>query len=271
MPDSTLVIGTNNGHVGTGLVGFQDAIPFEPQSYIMRRYVETFLATMQGQALGYKPSWNDVLNTYRMLHTRDGMGALPANMIAGYSPAGALARTNPQSGTNSYTATKTDNVSGAVLTASSGIRVHKSLGMPSATGVNTVVAQNDNLAIVASVIGDNVSSQYVGPLVHIRRTDANNWIRVSRQAAGNVRVEKDIASAVTTEADLPVDTTEPLSGAAIGVRINGTRMRVFYNGVMLGDFTMSAGAQGLAGTLAGVEVADITRESLDAFTVWKVT
>lgn len=270
MPDSTLLLGTNNGHAGTGLPGFQDAMPFEPNNYIMRRYVETFMATMQGQALGSKPSWNDVLNTYRMLHTRDGMGPVPPNMIAGLGSGGIMPRANPQTGTGNFAAGKIDPVSGALVT-SAGIQHHKGVTDQTAVGIATVVAQNDNVAIVASVLGDQSSSQYTGPLVYTRRTDASNWIRASRQAAGVLRIEKNIATVITTEVDLTVDVNEPVSGSSIGLRINGTRMRVVYNGVMVGDFTLSAGAQGLAGTLAGVEIADTSRQAIDAFTVWRVT
>lgn len=267
--DGVLLVGTTDGHEASGLVGYQDPFPTEElNSYFNRRYIETVMATLQGGNLGFRPSWNDVVYSYRMAHTKGSMGAQPAKLLAGYSPVRALGQLNPAQINVAQATNPVDPVTGATVTMTNANVTRGGVDL-AAAGVVTVPAQVDNVAIIALLSQD--PGLFTGPLVHIRRTDANNWIRVSRQSATNIRVEKDVATVITTELDTTIAATESITGAAIGVRINGTRCRVFLNGGMIADFTLSAGAQGLAGTLAGVELADVARQKLEAFSVWNVT
>lgn len=267
--DSVLLEGTANGHAAAGLVGYQDPFPTEVlSSYSNRRYVETVMATLQGQSLGFKPSWNDVVYAMRLFHAKGTMGAVPAKLLAGYSPSRALGQLNPGQINLAQASNPVDVVTGATVTMANASVTRGGVDL-AAAGIATVPALVDNVAVIALLSQD--PGLYTGPLVHIRRTDANNWIRVSRQSATNIRVEKDVTTTITTELDTTIAATEPTSGGALGIRINGTRCRVFYDGGMIADFTLSAGAQGLAGTLAGVELADVARQKVDAFSVWNVT
>lgn len=267
--DGVLLVGSTDGHTASGLVGYQDPFPTEElNSYYNRRYIETVMATLQGQSLGFRPSWNDIVYSYRMAHTKGSVGAQPPKLIAGFNPARLLGQQNPAILNTTFAGSYVDPVTGVTITTGTSTNSKGSLDV-SVAGVVTVPAQNDNLAVIALLSQD--PALFTGPLLHIRRTDANNWIRVSRQSATNIRIEKDVATVVTTELDTTVAASEVITGAAIGIRINGTRCRLFLNGGMIADFTLSAGAQGLAGTLAGVEIADVLRHKGEAFSVWSVT
>lgn len=275
MPESNLLIGTTEGHAGVGTtaassaVGFQDPFPYdELLSYPVRRFCETFMAAGQGQTLQFKPSWNDCVNLYRTLFTRGAMGSPPPNLIAGFSPGRLLGNLNPPAINLAQVSNFVDPVTGATINVANANVNRGSIDL-AAVGSTTVVAQADNLMVVGLISQD--PGLFTGPLVTIRRTDGSNYIRAFRQSATNLRVEKNVAGVATTEQDLTVPTAEPISGAAIGIRVNGTNMKVFLNGTMYGNFTMSAGAQSLTGTEAGFSIVDVARTKIDAFAVYKVS
>lgn len=108
-----------------------------------------------------------------------------------------------------------------------------------------------------------------GNWIAINYTDANNMLRVYRQSATNVRVERVVAGTPTTELDITVvAATDPVAGSALGVRRTGTACSVFLNGRRIANFTLSATAQGFTGTLAGFQTQSGGRTLNDCLEVF---
>lgn len=258
MPVTTLQLGTDEAYTDAGNVGFNDPFPLialTHQQY--RNLVETRMAAMANvpniQAIGV-PTWNDVVFQFRSVYAKaQSLGAAPPNLLAAYSPMAAFGYAQGNS-TGVAGATTATDVTGKTVTLSNAA-INTPAGLLGSTTAATTLsidlgAGNSNGICVGMLVGAGDPTIGNSPTLMARRTDANNWLRVWRQSATNVRFDKDVASATTTEADMTVPSTEPVTGSAIFLRLNADNTYgVWYNGVRIGSGTVSAGGIALTGTL----------------------
>lgn len=269
MPDAVLHIGTNEGFTGRpGLTGTDDPFTVLPVSdYRYKRLAETRAAALQGKTLPYQMNWNDVVFAHRMVYDKaTGLGPrLPTNLMFAYSPAAKLAYS--QNYGRAQETTDTD-VTGKTITTAAGQIIGQGR-VQVANGVSTAplaAGTTDNLVWIMLAQGEPAVA--AAPIMYARRTDANNWIRFFRQSATNVRIEKDVATTITTERDVTVPATEPIVGSAYAIRINGATCSVYVNGTQYDSFTLSAGAQGLTGLQVGFDTTAAARAVMGELEVW---
>jgi hypothetical protein len=263
LPNSTIFLGSDEGYSDAGVMGLQDPFPTTIlDSTAIRRLTETRMCALANvskiQAIGV-PSWNDVVFAHRRIYAAPrALGSAASNLLFAYSPIA----------NNGYDLDGRGVTTGTTDTDETG----KTVTLPtSATwdGGRTAIAATpwtaplpagtlDNLAWVTLMHGENSAPGQTAAYLYLRYTDANNWLRLYRIASGTVRLEKNVASVTTTEADFNIATTEPYDGSAYAVRINGTLVSVFANGLrlpqtttLLQQVTLSAGAQALTGLLVG--------------------
>lgn len=253
--DVAFHIGQDEGFGDVGAYGFTDPFPGITLSHpLYRRLVETRMVALADAAkiqdIGV-PTYNDVAYAVRSVYAKTGaLGALPRNLIAAYSPGSKFGYANILLSGAAAATTDTD-VTGKTITFPSS--VNTMAGRIGATGIATVDALLANGLIVGFITGIGDPTVASTGILYARRTDTNNWIRISRQAATNLRVEKDVATVITTEADITIPTGEPVTGSAIFLRLEGTSLKVYMNGTKYATVALSAGAQGLAGTLIGYD------------------
>lgn len=265
-------LGQDEGFADAGAYGLSDPFPGVTLTHPMyRRLVETRMVALADAAriqdIGV-PSWNDVIYGVRNVYAKTpALGVLPRNLIAAYSPSSKFGYANI--GVSGAAAAVADtDVTGKTITFPSS--VNTAVGRIGATGVATVDALLANGLIVGFITGIGDPTVANSGLLYVRRTDTNNWIRISRQAATNLRVEKDVATVVTTEADVTIPTTEPVTGSAIFLRLEGTSLKVYMNGTKYATIALSAGAQGLAGTLIGYDTGLPANRLGAEFEAWTV-
>ena len=267
MADTVLRIGTDEGFVGNyGVPGSSDPTPtVSLGDYRIKRLIETRMAAMGGKTLPFTLSWNDIVFAYRMIYTREATARLPSNLLFAYSPAAKLAYSNAYGRAQETTDT---DVTGKTFTLASGQLVDQGR-QQAAAGVSTAplaTGFTDNLVWIMLAHGEPAVAAH--PILYARRTDASNWLRLTRQSATNVRLEKDVATTITTERDTTIPATEPLSGSAYALRINGTVAQIYVNGTKYDEFTLSAGAQGLTGLQIGFDVGAAGRAVMGELEVW---
>lgn len=271
--DVMLRLGSEEGYPDAGAQGFTDPFPGITLTHpLYRRLVETRMVALADAAkiqdIGV-PSWNDVVFGIRSVYAKtQALGALPRNLILGYSPSSKFGYGNILQSGAAAAGTDTD-VTGKTITFSAA-NVNTMAGRVGVIAVATVDALLANGLIVGGLtaIGDpTVASTGI---LYARRTDPSNWIRITRQSATNLRVEKDVAAAVTTEADITIPSTEPVSGSAIFLRLEGTSLKVYMNGTKYATIALSAGAQGLAGTLIGFAASVAATILTGEFEAWTV-
>jgi len=269
MPDTVQQIGSELGFVENPVAGQSLQDPF-PNTNLMsmpyRRLAETRQAALSGKN-AIALTWNDVLYAHRMVYTKvNQLGSrLPTNLLFAYSPGAKLAYTTAMGG---VTGTTDTDVTGKTFTQAQG-QIIDGVRIQVANGVSTAplaTGQTDNQVWLMLAHGEPAVA--AASIMYARRTDANNWIRFFRQSATNVRIEKDVASATTTERDITIPTTEPISGSAYAIRINGTICQVFVNGTLYDQFTLSAGAQGLTGLQVGFDTTAAARAGMGELEVW---
>jgi hypothetical protein len=272
LPNTTLRLGNNEGYNDAGVIGLQDAFPTQPlDTTAIRRLTETRMCALANankiQDVGV-PSWNDVMFAHRRIYaaTRS-MGGVAPNLLVAYSPAANLGYDVDGRGAIQGT-TETDETGKTVtLPASSSWDGARTVSTAQIATVPLAAGTTDNLAWVQLCHIENSVTASIATFMYARYTDANNWLRLSRQSATNVRLEKDVAAVVTTEADFVVSATEPFDGSAYALRINGTLASVYCNGLKLGTVTLSAGAQALVGLLTG-QIVPVSRGALGELEVW---
>lgn len=262
MPVTTLDLGTVEGYTDSGDVGFTDPFPsvdLSQQSF--RNLVETRMCALANvariQDVGV-PTWNDVLFGIRSVYARArSLGTLPPNLLAAFSGS-ALAG---YASKNTY-----GQAANTIFTDVTGKTVTTAAATPTPAGLigNATAASTMTIPLAAGTL----KNYCVGGLlpmgdpavpntnyIYAKRTDANNGIRVSRQSATNVRLERNVSGTPVTEADMAVPTTEQISGSAIFLRLNlDDTYGVFMNGVRIGTGTLNAAAIALTGLLVGMDI-----------------
>jgi hypothetical protein len=274
MPVSTLFLGTQEGYNDVGNVGYNDPFPsvyLVQQAY--RNLVETRMAALANvpriQDVGV-PTWNDVVLGYRNVYGSQALGNLPRNLLAAFSPSGQFGYGNRNTYGSASAANSTD-VTGKTVTY--GAAVLTPVGLLGNATASSVVTINTGTGttkgiVVVGITGPGDPADYTD-YVYAMRTDVNNWIRVYRQSATNVRFESNVATTVATIADYTVATTEQNGGSAAAIRINtDNTYSVYYNGVRLGTGTLAVPVQGLTGTLVGMAADTPAADVVWEFEAW---
>lgn len=266
---STLRIGSDEGFSDAGVYGLTDPFPTMPlDSLYIRRLVETRKVAMADQvncqAIGV-PSWNDVAFAHRSVYAKIGaLGALPRNLLFAYSPAAKLGYTQAMGGATGTTDT---DVTGKTITFPASA-IMDSARLVTTTGTFTAPLAAGSLDNQVWLFGAHGEEGVGLNYFYLRYTDANNWIRIHRQSTIVVRIEKNVASVVTTEADIAVPATEPSVGSVYALRINGAVGKVYVNGTLYATLALSAGAQALTGLLVGGAAAIVARGLVGEIEVW---
>lgn len=276
MPATTLELGSVEGYTDSGDVGYTDPFPsidLSQQSF--RNLVETRLACMANAAriqdVGV-PTWNDVLFGVRSVYARArGLGTIAPNLLAAFSPASLSGYAN-RNAYGAAAATSFTDVTGKTVTTASATPVPSGLvGNASAGSTLTIPLAAGTLKnyCVGGIVPFGDPAVPNTNYIYAKRTDANNSIRVSRQSATNVRLERNVAGTPVTEADMTVPNTEQVSGSAIFLRLNqDDTYGVWMNGVRIGTGTLNAAAIALTGLLVG---ADITgTKVIGEFEAWSL-
>jgi hypothetical protein len=250
------------GYSDAGDVGFTDPFPSVDLSQQMfRNLVETRICALANAAriqdVGV-PTWNDVLFGVRSVYARTrSLGTLPPTLLAAFSPMGQFGYANKNSLGVAAATTATD-VTGKTVTMTSA--VNTALGLVGPSGASST--------LTIPLAAGTLKGYCVGGIVPVgdpavpdtnylyaKRTDANNGIRLSRQSATNVRLERNVSGTPSTEADITVPSTEMVAGAAMFLRLNtDDTYGVFLNGVRIGTGTLNAAAVSLTGLLVGVDI-----------------
>jgi len=272
---AVIQIGTDEHFTGQANgAGLDDPFPTQVVTNgAIRNLVECRQAALMGKSLPFPPTWNDVVYAHRMIYgrSRNELGNFAQlarqvpNLLFAYSPAAKLGY-SAAGGT--VTGTTDTDVTGKTFTQAQG-QIINGVRIQVANGVSTAplaAGTLDNLVWLMLAYGEPAVA--AASILYLRRTDASNWIRVFRQSATNVRIEKDVTAAVTTERDITIPATEPISGSAYAVRINGTVCQVYVNGTMYDSFTLSAGAQGLTGLQVGFDTTAAARAAMGEIEVW---
>ena len=262
MPITTLELGTDEGYSDSGDVGFTDPFPGMPlASQTVRNLVETRKACLANvptiQAVGV-PSWNDCIFGFRAVYAKArSMGTIAPNMLAAYSPSQAFGYASKNAGGTAAATTATD-ITGKTVTTASAVNTDRGLlGNATAGSVLTIPLAAGTLKnyCVGMIVGSGDPSVPNSGSLFAKRTDANNYLRVFRQSATNVRFERNVAGTPVTEADMPVAASEQIMGSAIFLRLNqDDTYGVWYNGVRIGSGTLSAPGIALTGLLVGYDL-----------------
>lgn len=252
-------LGNRQGFTRPGTPGATNPFPYQDLStQSMRRLAHTRRALLSNKTLDYAPTDNDNLydhrNTYDNEFTKNPRlyAALSGNRLLGMS---ADVPTQVAQGT-----TFVDRA-GVTWTFSPNTNVLEGSIVPTAGGQVTVPAAGaDNIGALALFTADpGLTAQN---WIAINYVDANNMIRVFRQSATNIRVERVVASTPTTELDTTiVAATDPIGVSALGIRRNGTICAVFLNGRKIASFTLSGAAQAIVGALAAFQASSGGRQA----------
>jgi hypothetical protein len=276
MPVTTLDLGTVEGYNDAGDVGFTDPFPtMDLTQQIYRNLVETRICALANAAriqdVGV-PTWNDVLFGYRSVYAKArSLGTIAPHLLAAFSGSSLAGYANKNSYGAAAATTFTD-VTGKTVTSASAVTT------PAGLIGNAAAASTLTIPLAAGTL----KNYCVGGLVpfgdpavpntnyiYAKRTDANNGIRVSRQSATNVRLERNVAGTPATEADITVPTTEQVSGSAIFLRLNqDDTYGVFMNGVRIGTGTLNAAAIALTGLLVGADITGL--KVIGEFECWSL-
>lgn len=270
----TMILGTDEGFAEPSLPGQSNPFTLENlQAVPYRRLQKTRRAMLENVTYNVEPQVNDVIRGHRSVYT-DRLTARNPRVLAAFHPGAAAAYTGGELPVAIRQATGTILEGTGKAVASPGDLVRTPMGaISSAAGlvsVNLGTGRSNEVAVawLSANDQDGTSQKYLA-----RVTDVNNWIGIHRQAAGNLRVERNVASAVATERDIPIPTSTPITGNAFGLRLSGTSASVFLNGVKVDEWTLNAAAQGLTGTLMGVLIGAgaFAYTLISYFEAWSLT
>jgi len=272
---SLTTLGTDEGFLEPSLPGQSNPAPFENlHADIYRRLDMNRRAGLSNRTLDWAPTQNDVVNGHRNVYTTRQASRNP-RLLAAFQPGAGAAYTLAAVPMDGRKATGTILDSTGKAIASPGDLSRGPVGaMSSAAGLVSLdlgTGRSNGIFCQWLTMADTdlgATTQYVA-----RTTDASNYIGLSRQAATNLRVTRNVAGTPATERDITIPTTTPATGNAFGLRLDGTSAQAFLNGVKLDDWTLNAAAQGLTGTRLGVVIAAGAHvyNPISYFEAWSLT
>lgn len=248
-----LAIGNDQNFTRPSDVGNNDPFPgFDHTRNAVRRLAENRIAGVANKTIDFEPTWNDVLFAHRAVF--DSEFTKPSKLFAALDPSRYIGLSQELSAAQGTAFV--DARAGVTWTFSANANGVAEAFVPTANG-QVVVASAGADNIFAQTLAVQDPGLTAGNWIAINYTDANNHLRVYRQSATNVRVERVVSGTPTTELDTTVvAATDPVAGSALGIRRTGTACSVFLNGRRIANFTLSATAQGFAGT--GVAFQTVT-------------
>lgn len=267
---TVLAIGNPQGVVSPGVPGATDAFPGQDFTTLaIRRLTENRMAGLSNKTLDFKPSWNDVLYSQRSVY--DNAFPKAPQLFDALSAARLLGNLADVPTQLAQGTAFTGSRGGKTWTFSANANANDGGFIPTANG-QVVVASVGVDNVFLNALGLSDPGLTAGNWMAVKYTDANNMLRVLRQSATNVRVERVVAGTPTTELDTTiVAATDPISSSALGIRINGTVCAVFINGRKIASFTLSAGAQALAGTSVAFQTTTAGRLNNDLMEIYQVS
>lgn len=274
----TMTYGTDEGFNEPGTPGFTN--PFQYENLLSppyRRFAKNRRAGLANATLEWEPTQNDILFAHRNVYTSRFQAPSTRNprLLAAFHPGGG------QSYESSDVPMSIRRATGVILDSTG-----KAIASPGDLSRGPLGAMSSAAGLVSVNLGTGRSNDIFAQWLtmsdadvttvtqHVARvTDANNWIGLSRQAATNLRVTRNVAGTPATERDITIPTTTPATGNAFGLRLSGTTAQVFLNGVKLDDWTLNAAAQALTGTLMGVVLPAGTHvySPISYFEAWSTT
>lgn len=259
-------MGNPQGYVRPGTPGSTNSFPYlDISTAAMRRLAHTRRALLSNKTLDYAPSDNDNLFNHRSVYDSEFpknpvlFGALNANQLLGRVA---------DIGTQGAQGTAFVDSKGVTWTFSANANNVGGVFVPTANGqvvVNSVAA--DNMAALALQHSDpgNTALNWIA----INYNTTAEMLRVFRQSATNVRVERVVASTPATEADITVvAATDPVGTSALGIRRNGTTCTVFLNGRKIASFTLNAASQAFTGTGVAFQTTTAGRQNNDLMEIY---
>lgn len=264
---SALALGNPQGVVQPGATGAQNVFTGADFSTLsIRRLTKNRMAGLRGTTLDFDPSWNDILYSHRCTYDNafpkynrlyaalESARQLGAAVDVPNSLAQGTAFVDPRTGvTWTFSANANGNVGGFKASAAGQLVV-------ASAGVDNVYVQAQQLTDPGLTVGGWVAVKYAS---------STEMLRVFRQSATNVRVERVVAGTPTTELDITVvAATDPVSGSALGIRVAGATCTVYLNGRRIASFALSATAQAFAGTGVAFQTFNDDRYTLDNMEIY---
>src|SRR5688572_19196535 len=230
MPD-VLSLGTDEGFSEPSVTGQSNPFPYENlHAVTYRRLAENRLAGLANKTLDYALNQNDVVAAHRAVYSNRQAARHPRLLVAASLGSGqGYANANVPILARASTGTLTDGT-GKALASPGDVTRLKGLAIGAIAGLFTFppgAGRGNDVFVQWLTAGDTDLAGTVTYLV--RTTDANNWIGIARQAATNLRVQRNVAGTPATERDITILSTTPTTGNALGIRLSGTSAQVFLN------------------------------------------